>query len=146
MRYTLIAYRFICAALLLLCAVNSANIRAAETAAAPTRVAVELTYLRALDGQREDLTRFVIANWFAMDKEAVKLGLMARYELFENDDPAKPWDVVVVVTYRDARGYAGIAPAFEKIRAAHQRVLINGKALNALGKIVESQTLYRPAQ
>jgi hypothetical protein len=50
--------------------------------------------------------------------------------------------VLVAVTYTDARGYDGIAEAFETIRRAHTPVLVEGKALRDLGAIVESKRVY----
>lgn len=116
--------------------------------AAP-RVAVELTFLKALPGERERLVRFIEDNWFAMDRIAVSQGLMRDYRVLETGHDDGPWNVLVEVTYADARGYAGIVDAFERIRAAHRTVPVDGKGLRELGAIVESMqtltTLPRPA-
>ena len=50
--------------------------------------------------------------------------------------------MLVEVVYRDERGYAGIVEAFERIRAAHPTMLVDGKGLPALGKIVSSRRTY----
>ncbi|MGN6151092.1 MAG: hypothetical protein ACTHOH_03665 [Lysobacteraceae bacterium] len=114
-------------------------------AAATPRVGVELTFLKSRPGERDDLIRFIEANWFAMDRIAVAQGLMRDYRLLEASDDAGDWDVVVEVTYRDERGYAGVTEAFERIRAAHRTVTVDGQdRLAAFGKIVASRrTLTR---
>lgn len=76
-----------------------------------------------------------------MDKLATEQGLFNQYHLLENSDASKDWDFVVVVQYRDEKGYEGVKLKFEKIRQAHQRVLINGKGMGELGKIVKSEEL-----
>lgn len=97
------------------------------------------TYLKANDGLRADLKAFLQQNWLAMDKQATELGLFKQYHLLENNDSTKVWDFVIVVQYRDAKGYEGVKVEFDKIRQAHQRVLIDGKAMAELGKIVKSE-------
>lgn len=118
----------------------------AETAApaAPRqeRVAVELTFLKALPGERERLVRFIELNWFEMDRIAVEQGLMREYRVLDTGEDEGDWNVLVEVVYRDERGYAGIVEAFERIRAAHPTVLVDGKSLPALGKIVSSRRTY----
>lgn len=125
---------------------GSAGTAAAEAApasvASARRVAVELTFLKSLPGERDRLVRFIEANWFEMDSIAAERGLMGEYRVLETGTDEGPWNVLVEVTYRDERGYAGIAPAFEEIRAAHQTVLIDGKGLRALGTIVESRQTF----
>lgn len=112
-----------------------------DAGAEPGRRAVELTFLRSSPGQREALRRYLVANWFAMDAVAVREGLMDRYQILEAQEDEGAWDLVVAVTYRDAQGYEGIAPAFERIRSAHREVRPDGKALRELGRIVESRKL-----
>lgn len=51
-------------------------------------------------------------------------------------------DVLVSVTYMDARGYEGIAEGFEEIRRTHTTVLVDGKSLRELGSIVDSTRLF----
>ncbi len=112
-----------------------------STAAKPQR-AVEYTYLKSLPGERENLKRYIKANWFAMDKIAVREKLMASYTLLETETDEGAWDVVVAVTYLDKRGYDAVVEPFNRIRKAHQSVLIDGKGLMGLGKIVESKRLF----
>lgn len=109
---------------------------------APTRRAVEMTFLKAAPGAREALKQSIVANWFAMDRIAQAQGLMDSFTLLDTGTDDGAWNVVVSVTYRDERGYEGIREAFERIRAAHQTVLIDGKPLRELGSIVESRKLY----
>lgn len=114
----------------------------AHAEAPPATRAVELTFLKANPGQREQLKRFIQLNWFAMDKRATELGLMHAYTLLDTGTDEGPWNLIVSVTYRDEKGYEGIKEAFDKIRAAHTVVLVDGKSLRELGAIVESKRLY----
>ena len=111
-------------------------------AAMKTKRAVEYTYLKSLPGERENLKRFISANWFAMDAIAVSQGLMVSYQLLDTGSDDGPWNVVVAVTYPNSLGYGGIVPQFEKIRRAHQTVLIDGKGMRDLGKVIETRPLF----
>lgn len=93
----------------------------------------ELTYLKSLDPDPADLIRFIEQNWFAMDAEAVRQGLMTGYTLLQGEDP--DWNLICAVGYPDPAGYAGIAQAFERIRRAHSIIPVNGKGLKELGRI-----------
>jgi hypothetical protein len=106
------------------------------------RVAVELTFLKAHPGERARLVRFIEDNWFEMDRIAVTQGLMRDYRVLDTGSDDGPWNVLVEVTYTDERGYAGIVDAFERIRAAHRTVTIDGKGLRDLGAIVESRQTF----
>jgi hypothetical protein len=97
------------------------------------------TYLKSNDGQKADLKLFLEKNWLAMDKLAIEQGLFKQYHLLENSDASVGWDFMVVVQYKDEKGYEGVKTEFEKIRQAHQRILINGKGMAELGKIVKSE-------
>jgi hypothetical protein len=133
--------------------VSSFAVHASDAASTPTtatetrRVAVELTFLKSNPGERDNLIRAVERNWFEMDRIAKKQGLMDDYTVLAAADEEGAWNVLVMVTYRDDRGYAGIREAFEKIRGAHTEIPIDGKRLRDLGAIVESKTTYkhRPA-
>ena len=107
--------------------------------------AVELTFLKALPGQRENLKRFIVLNWFAMDRIAREQGLLHAYTIMDTGSEDGPWNVMVSTTYRDARGYSGINQAFAKIRASHRTVLVDGKPLEALGSVVDSVQLLEDA-
>lgn len=115
-------------------------------AGASARQAVELTFLKSNPGDRHRLKRFIEANWLEMDRIAKAQGLMSDYRLLDSGSDEGPWNLLMVVTYPDERGYAGIAEAFEKIRRAHTVVLIDGKGLRDLGAIVESRKLYLDPQ
>ncbi|MCE2914425.1 MAG: hypothetical protein LW768_02565 [Rubrivivax sp.] len=121
------------------CAVLPALAQPQPAAAAPTRRAVELTFLRALPGQRERLAQFIVANWFEMDRIAKLQGLMDDYRLLDSGTDDDDWHALMVVTYHDERGYPGIAEAFERIRRAHTTVRIDGKGLRELGSIILSR-------
>lgn len=128
----------------LLIAVASLSVSAAA-AGAPEREprrAVELTFLKSTPGNREHLKKFIVLNWFAMDRIAREQGLMHAYTVLDSGSDDGPWNVLVSVTYRDEQGYSGIAEAFERIRSAHRTVLVDGKTLKDLGTIVESRKLY----
>jgi hypothetical protein len=134
------------AVLLLAAGATRASEPAGVSVAAPTvskaKRAVEYTYLKSLPGERENLKRFISANWFAMDAIAVSQGLMVSYQLLDTGSDDGPWNVVVAVTYPNSLGYSGIAPQFEKIRRAHQTVLIDGKGMRDLGKVIETRPLF----
>lgn len=110
--------------------------------AAAEKRAVELTFLKANPGQREQLKSFIVANWFAMDQVAKEQGLMAAYTVLDSGTDEGAWNVLVSVTYMNELGYDGIAEAFGRIRKAHTTVLIEGKTLRQLGTIVDSKRLF----
>jgi hypothetical protein len=100
----------------------------------------ELTYLKAKDGQLERLVQFIEKNWFTLDKIAVEQKLISSYRLIRNKNADnQEWDAVVAVEYPNPLGYNGIKAEFEKIRAAHQTILIDGFKLSDLGSIVKSE-------
>ena len=101
--------------------------------------AVELTFLKSASGERERLKRYIVDNWFAMDAIAKAQGLMDAFTVWDTGSDEGPWNLLVSVTYRDSRGYAGISEAFEAIRRAHTEVRIDGKSLRDLGRIVDSR-------
>jgi hypothetical protein len=107
----------------------------------PGGASVELTFLKATDGNTASLCRFITQNWFEMDKIAVERGLMTEYRLLRSTGTDPDWDVLVVVGYPNVDGYSGIALEFEAIRAAHTTVPVNGKTLRQLGAIVSSRRL-----
>jgi hypothetical protein len=113
------------------------------SASAKTRIKVyEYTFLKSLDPKPDNLIRFIVVNWFAMDKIAVKKGLMVEYSVFEAPDESDSWNVAVAVGYPTENGYQAITDEFEKIRQKHQKVLIDGKDLKELGKVVGSRKFY----
>jgi hypothetical protein len=77
-----------------------------------------------------------------MDKIAKAQGLIDSYRIFDTGTEEGPWNVLVVVTYRNEKGYEGIAEAFEKIRKQHKVVPASGKLLPQLGRIVDSKRLF----
>lgn len=101
------------------------------------------TYLKAASGQKERLKKYVYKNWFAMDSIAVAQKLIHAYELIENTNEADTWDFIVAVEYFTSATYADIEQPFERIRAQHIPVMIDGLTLKDLGKIVKSETVRR---
>lgn len=115
---------------------NLSPARAAEA------VSIGATFLRSLDPDPASLVRFIDRNWFAMDKIARERGLMTDYALHVASEPAPDWNVLVLVGYPTADGYAAIAEAFDAIRKAHVVEPVDGKTrLQDLGVIVRSATL-----
>jgi hypothetical protein len=117
---------------------------ASASSAQENKRAVEFTFIKSLPGKREQLVKFIDANWFAMDSIAVKQGLMRGYRMLDSGDDAEPWNIVVMVTYPDAGGYEAIKTKFEEIRKAHTKVLIDGMDFRELGRVVESRKLLEP--
>lgn len=111
-------------------------------AGAVRRRAVELTFLKSRPGDRERLRQFIVLNWFAMDAIAKARGLMSAYTVLDSGADDGEWNVLVVVTYPDERGYEGIAPQFEAIRREHRTVPVDGRGLRDLGAIVGSKRVY----
>lgn len=109
---------------------------AATTMSAPPRI-FEWTFLKSHADDPSALAGFIRANWFAMDAQAVRQGMMTSYALNVAADPGD-WNLVVMVGYADPRGYEGIAPAFEAKRAAH--VTVDGP-LSKHGRIIASRKL-----
>ena len=105
------------------------------------------TYLKAKEGQRENLKTFVIRNWFAMDAVAVKRGLFNDYKLLENSgtDPASEWDFIVAVEYYTTGTYADIQDQWQDIRKAHNTIPIDGMDFPQLGSVIRSENLTETA-
>jgi len=114
-------------------------------ASAETRatMVVEWTRLKALPGERANLTAFIHLNWFAMDAKAVEQGLFTSYRLIANPAPDGEWDLLVEVGYPTPLGYDEPATqaAFAAIRAAHKVVPVEGKTLKELGTILGTERL-----
>ena len=102
------------------------------------------TYLKAVEGQQEELAQFLKKNWLAMDSIAVEQKLFASYELIQNvGDQPTDWDYLVAVEYFTANTYDEVSDRFEAIRKKHVTVLINGKGLRDLGRIVKSELVRK---
>jgi hypothetical protein len=104
---------------------------------------VEWTRLKALPGERANLTAFIHLNWFAMDAKAVEQGLFTSYRLIANPAADGEWDLLVEVGYPTPAGYDDPATqaAFGAIRAAHKTVPVEGKTLKELGTILGTERL-----
>lgn len=110
---------------------------------APT-LHVTQTYLRAAPGKRAALVAYIERNWFVMDHIGIEHGLFTSYQLLERaDDSEADWDVIVAVGYPTALGHdePGVAAAFQKIRAEHREVKVDGLGLKDLGSIVRHYPL-----
>jgi hypothetical protein len=104
-------------------------------------VQYEHTFLKAKPQRREDMLRYIEANWFVMDKAGGKQGIFISYQLLEGIDENKDWDAVMVVGYPQAHEESATMAAFKAIRAAHKGRLIDGFALKDLGEIVRHHRL-----
>ena len=82
-----------------------APLPAPAPAAARATMVVEWTRLKALPGERANLTAFIHLNWFAMDARAVEQGLFTSYRLIANPAPDGDWDLLVEVGYPTSAGY-----------------------------------------
>lgn len=112
----------------------------ARSAEAATR-AVEMTFLRSLDPDPVRAARFIRANWFAMDAVAQARGLMTFFSLHIDAEPRDDWNLVVQVGYPDPRGFDSIRAEWAGIVAAHDTVLIDGKRLPDLARILGTRRL-----
>jgi hypothetical protein len=103
------------------------------------------TYLKAVNGQKDNLEDFLKKNWFVMDSIAVRQGLFNDYELIENinKEDSLTWDFIVAVEYFTAGTYADIAEKWQVISKAHKTVNVNGLSFKDLGKIVRSETVQK---
>jgi hypothetical protein len=111
-------------------------------AAESTKRAVEITFLKSKPGQRENLRAFIVANWFAMDKIAKEKGLIVSFTVLDSGNDLGPWNLMVLTTYLDDKGYEGVAAAFESIRLSHKTVRVQGKTLDDLGVVVDSKKTF----
>lgn len=106
----------------------------------------QFTYLKALPGRVADLERFLDANWFAMDRRAVAAGHLVDFQLLRGTPADSSWDLLEITVFRDSLQHAQADSVYRTIyRPAHARVLIDGRGLPELGRIVRSETLRRVA-
>lgn len=117
---------------------------AAQSSASQER-AVTLTYLKSKPGKLRELERFVRANWFVMDALAVKRGLFVSYEWLDSGSDDSEWNAVVIVTFRDTKGFAGIEREWAAIKATHREVLPDGLGMKDLGQVLETKSLVEHA-
>jgi hypothetical protein len=101
------------------------------------------TYLKANEGQKENLKQFLEKNWFAMDSIAVQQGLFNDYRLIFNNDTATEvqWDFIVAVEYFTKSTYSDIENEWLEIKQNHKTVLIDDKNFPELGRVISSEQL-----
>ncbi len=106
------------------------------------------TYLKAKEGESENLRKYLVSNWFAMDSIAVQKGLFNDYKLFQNTKPnaQTEWDFIVGVEYITKGTYSDIQEEWTDIRKNHKQVMIDGKGLKELGNIIKSEELINAHQ
>jgi hypothetical protein len=101
------------------------------------------TYIKAKEGQRENLIKYLERNWFSMDSVALQQGLFNDYRLIHNNDTSADakWDYIVAVEYFTRGTYSDIEDGWLKIKQNHKTALVSGKTFPDLGTIVDSQEL-----
>lgn len=100
-----------------------------------------MTYLKAHAGEEANLGQYLIHNWLAMDSAAKAKHLLHDYHLLQKtSSDTAAWDFMVLVVYPDTSGFRGIEAEWINIRQVHKRVLIGGKDLSQLGRIVKSES------
>ena len=101
------------------------------------------TYLKAKEGQQENLKQYLFRNWFVMDSIAVARGLFNDFQLLENSNTSVDveWDFIVAVEYYTKGTYADIQDEWTEIRANHRNVNVEGYSFPELATIVKSETL-----
>ena len=101
----------------------------------------QLTYLKALLGQQDRLERFILLNWFGPDEKARKKGYIDGFLLLRGspDDPS--WDLVVIDIFPDSTAHKQARERYRsEIMPGHEKQLVDGLDLPALGKIVAERT------
>jgi hypothetical protein len=120
---------------------TGAEVKASETSSASETKAVEITLLRSIDPNPNLAAQFIKANWFAMDEIARVRGLMTFFNLHIDPNPREDWNLIVQVGYPDVRGFDSIRHQWAEIVAAHQTVLIEGKRLPDLARVLGTRRL-----
>ena len=106
---------------------------------------INMHYIQALPGQKENLKKYIGANILAIDAIAVERGLMKAYTVMERVDSSESddWDIMLVDTWCDERGVDPVLPGFQEISKQHTPVLIDGKSMEELGKFVRTRTVIQ---
>jgi hypothetical protein len=127
-----------------LAAVVASTLPAQQRPAAPSEDSAAIwsfTYLKARDGQVDNLERAITLNWFVMDAKAIAAGHMRGYQLLRAVPGDTTFDLVEISMYRDSTQHAQIDSLFRTIyRPQHTTVLVDGKRWNELGSIVRTVT------
>ena len=127
---------------------GSTAVRAAGPAASARPQAIVHTYLQALPGRRADLAKFIELNWLVMDRRGIAQGIFSHAVLLDVaetsvGDAAERYDFVMEVGYLTPGGYPDVETKFTAIRKAHKTVLVDGRGLGELGRIL-GERLLRP--
>ena len=102
----------------------------------------QLTYLKALAGQRDRLEQFVEQNWFVMDARAKRAGYLVDNHLLRGTSADTTWDLLEISMYADSVQHARIDSIFRTIvRPQHVTVPIEGREFRELGRVVREETL-----
>ena len=132
---------FVVAMLLSACRPSPAPSPIAEAGALPGAV-WQLTYLKALPGQRDQLEQFVEQNWFVMDARAERAGYLVDNHLLRRSPADTTWDLLDISMYADSVQHAQIDSIFRTIiRPQHVVVRIDGREFRELGRFVREETL-----
>ncbi|NQZ76211.1 MAG: hypothetical protein HRT61_08885 [Ekhidna sp.] len=101
------------------------------------------TYIKAQEGQKQNLKKFIERNWFVMDSIAVLQGLFYDYKIISNNSNPESvkWDFIVAVEYFTKGTYADVAAEWDIIRSNHNTELVDNRNFPDLGKVIDSQQL-----
>lgn len=125
-------------------AVSIASARPAPSA--PTPPVWRLTYLKARPGEVDRLATFIARNWFAMDSAARVDGHIVDYQLLRGSPADTSWDLVEITVFADSAQDARADSLYAAVyRPRHRVVLVEGKGLAALGRIVGTTRTTRVA-
>jgi hypothetical protein len=95
---------------------------------------------KAIDGKVDALEKFIRANFFTLDAEAVKRDLMKGFYLARAETKDAGWDISVIDVYRDKCQKDAAPAAFRTLSASHKTTPIEGKTLRELGRFVSDST------
>ena len=136
-----VACMLVVAMLLSACRPSPAPSPIAEAGALPGAV-WQLTYLKALPGQRDQLEQFVEQNWFVMDARAERAGYLVDNHLLRRSPADTTWDLLDISMYADSVQHAQIDSIFRTIiRPQHVVVRIDGREFRELRRFVREETL-----
>lgn len=108
-----------------------------------TKAVWTVNYVKANEGQLEDLMQFYHQNWAAARKFAKRKKYIVDYQWFvlpEND----PYQLVLMTKYKDKAQFDQREANFQRVFEKVKPVLINGKSSSDMRVIVKSEEFYEP--
>ena len=101
----------------------------------------QLTYLKALPGQKQRLEKFILLNWFGPDERARQKGYINGFLLLRGSPGDPTWDFVVIDIFPDSSAHKLARERYRsEIMPEHKKQLVDGLDFPALGKIVAERT------